>query len=328
MPLLTGSSYAAPLWLPGGHAQTIFPYLFRRLPKPAFTRSALATPDGDKILIDRLLAGKKQGRYAVLLSHGLEGDSQRVYMRGMCRMFAALGWDSLARNFRACGGGMNLTPGLYHSGQTEDLHAAVLYALELGYERLLLVGFSIGGNQVLKYLGEAPDRVPAQVLAAAAFSVPCDLAGASVVLERPENALYMHAFLQSLRQKVRLKHRRFPVLYPLEGLDRIRGFTEFDNRYTAPVHGFSSAQDYWEKASCLPHVPRIAIPTLLVNAKNDPFLSESCHPLEAARHSRVFFLERPETGGHVGFTPRLGQKAYWSELRAAEFFTECLAAVS
>ena len=324
MPLLSCSSYVAPAWLPGGHVQTIFPALFRKLPDVPFKRTAIPTPDGDRIVLDTLHAGEKQGRSVVILSHGLEGDSRRKYMRGMCRIFAAQGWDSVARNFRGCGGEPNLTPGLYHSGQTEDVHTTVLHCLELGYERIALAGFSMGGNQILKYLGEGPDRIPPQLVAAVVFSVPCHLPGAAVTLDHIGNAVYMRYFLQSLREKVRKKHAVYPELYPLGGLEAMRTFAEFDGQYTAPIHGFASARDYWEKAACLPHLPHIALPSLLVNARNDPFLSEGCYPVDTARQSRFLFLEMPDSGGHVGFPSCLGKAVYWSETRAVEFFKQFL----
>ncbi len=257
----------------------------------------------------------------VILSHGLEGHSRRTYMRGMCLALTAAGWDCAARNFRACGGGMNRSPGMYHSGQTQDLHAAVEHCLGLGYRRIVLAGFSMGGNQTLKYLGEDPDKVPAEVAGAAAFSVPCDLAGSAAVLDKPANQVYMRYFLRTLREKVREKHARYPELYPLEGLEDIRTFGEFDGRYTAPVHGFASARDYWEKSSCLDFLPRIRVPALLVNATNDPFLSPSCFPADVARgHSRLF-LETPEAGGHMGFPSgaRAGNGCWWPEERTLRF---------
>jgi predicted alpha/beta-fold hydrolase len=200
----------------------------------------------------------------------------------------------------------------------------VLHCLKLGYERIALVGFSMGGNHVLKYLGENPARVPSQIVAAAAFSVPCHLSGAVMVLDQPGNAVYMRYFLKSLREKVRKKHVVYPQLYPLDGLEDMRTFAEFDGQYTAPIFGFVSANDYWEKAACLPHLPHIAVPSLLLNSKNDPFLSEGCYPVDIARQSRFLFLEMPDSGGHVGFTSRLGTTAYWSETRAVEFFKQFL----
>lgn len=321
MPVLPHSFYRAPRWLPGAHAQTIFPSLFRRIEPLPFVRSRLETPDGDCILIDTLPAGPARARTVVILSHGLEGNSRRKYIRGMCRVFIALGWDCISRNFRACGGEMNRLPGMYHSGQTDDIHAVARHAVESGYEAVVLVGFSMGGNQTLKYLGENPDRVPPEVRGAAVFSVPCDLTGAAAVLDRPGNAIYMRHFLRTLRKKVRIKHARYPDLYPLDGLDAMRTFGEFDNQYTAPVHGFASAADYWKRAACLPHLERIRVPALLVNAKNDPFLSPECYPVRAAMKNEALTLEVPEEGGHVGFCSGLGERDYWSEQRAAAFFS-------
>ena len=321
MPVLPNSSYRAPLWLPGAHAQTIFPSLFRRIAALPFVRSRLETPDGDSILLDTLRAGASRSRTAVILSHGLEGDSRRKYIRGMCRVFTALGWDCVSRNFRSCGGEMNRLPGMYHSGQTDDIHAVVRHVIGLGYEAVVLVGFSMGGNQTLKYLGEDPDRVPPQVRGAAVFAVPCNLPGAALALDRRDNAIYMRYFLRSLREKGRIKHVTYPELYPLEGLDAMRTFAEFDNRYTARVHGFASARDYWERTACLPHLENIRVPALLVNAKNDPFLSPQCFPARSAMKNDALFLEMPEEGGHVGFCPPLGSRDYWSEQRAAAFFT-------
>lgn len=323
MPYLAGSKYRAPLWLPGGHAQTIFPALFRRVPKPAAQRVRLATPEGDDILLDVVNAAKygvsPQARVAAILSHGLEGNSRRAYMRGMCLALAACGWDVVARNLPTCGGEMNKAPTMYHSGQTDDLHRTVEYCLETGYGRLLLVGFSLGGNQTLKYLGENPARVPEAVAGAAVFSVPCDLAASAGVLDRPGNFLYRQYFFKGLRHKIRLKNSLYPELYPLDGLGTVRTFAEFDNRYTAPVHGFSSAEDYWKKASSLPCLKNIAVPTLLVNARNDPFLSSACFPVEQARQHHFLTLEIPRSGGHVGFSSA-GNAPYWSEQRAVEFF--------
>ena len=325
MPYLSTSSYKAPFWLPGGHIQTIFPNLFRKEEPVSMQRTRIPTPDGDEICLDTALSASNPARIAVILSHGLEGDSSRHYIAGMCRVFTAMGWDCAARNFRSCGGEMNKTEIMYHSGDTDDLHTVVEHCLGLGYNHLLLVGFSMGGNQVLKYLGEQPFRVPAAVRAAVTFSVPCDLPGAAVQLGKLRNRVYMRYFMKTLREKVRIKHAQFPYLYPLKGLDRITTFAEFDERYTAPIHGFSSAEDYWRRASSLPYLHRIRIPTLLVNARNDPFLSPRCSPVSIAENSPVFFLETPSDGGHVGFTSALGDGSYWSELRAVNFFrSTCL----
>ncbi|MDL2316932.1 alpha/beta fold hydrolase [Desulfovibrio sp. OttesenSCG-928-A18] len=330
MPVLEESDYRPPRWLRGGHAQTVFPALFRRLPEPVREQLRIDTPDKDFFELDIVRAaacahapcgpGRPASDTAVIVSHGLEGHARRAYMRGMCLAFASTGWDSVCRNMRSCGRQMNKGPGMYHSGQTDDIHSTVRYCLDVGYRRLFLVGFSMGGNQTLKYLGEEPERVPPELAGAAVFSVPCHLPGAAGELDKPRNRMYMWYFMRSLRQKVRAKHAVYPELYPLEGLEGIRSFAEFDNRYTAPVHGFASAGDYWEKASALPFLGRIRVPVLLVNARNDPFLSPQCSPVSIAADSDTLFLEQPEQGGHVGFTPAGGGDLYWSEKRALEFF--------
>jgi predicted alpha/beta-fold hydrolase len=322
MPYLSTSSYKAPRWLPGGHAQTIFPSLCRKMAAIKFDRMRFSTPDQDFLTLDTLRAQPDRAERAVILSHGLEGDSRRKYMRGMALTVTAQGWDSINRNFRCCGGEANYGPTMYHSGETDDLHTVINYCLRLGYRKIMLVGFSMGGNQVLKYLGENPQRVPPEVEAAAVFSVPCHLPGAATRLDSPENKVYMRYFLKTLRQKIHQKHANHPYLYPLKGLDSIRTFGEFDERYTAPIHGFSSALDYWQRASCLPFLGNIRVPTLLVNARNDPFLSPECYPREIAESSPLFFLETPAQGGHVGFTSALGVEPYWSETRAISFLTQ------
>ena len=324
MPLVNNSTYKAPVWLPGCHTQTIFPSLFRKVPHVETKRFRFSTPDKDFLNLDIAAAGDARSDVGIILSHGLEGDSRRKYMLGMCLALLPLGWDCICRNFRCCGGEINQGPQMYHSGETNDLHSVIEYCLRQGYKRLALVGFSMGGNQILKYLGEEPKRVPEAVKAAVVFSVPCDLTGSARELDKFNNRIYMNYFLKSLRQKIKYKHIRYPEYYPLQGLDHIRTFAEFDNRYTAPIHGFASAQDYWTRASSLPHLSKISIPTLMVNAMNDPFLSDACFPVKLAEQSAHFYFEAPDEGGHVGFASPLGERQYWSETRAASFLGSAL----
>lgn len=319
MPLLAESDYVPPFWLRGGHAQTIFPALFRRVPVITRHRERIETEDGDFLDLDWHRTGSPR---LVILSHGLEGDSRNACVQGMATALARSGWDALAWNFRGCSGEENRRLHSYHSGVTGDLAAIVARALaEPGVRSLALVGFSLGGNVTLKYLGERGRDVDPRVSAAVAFSVPCDLEASSRALESRANRVYMDRFLASLRAKVRAKMKRFPDDLPDRGLDAMRTFREFDDAYTAPLHGFRSAEDYWTRASCAPELPRVAVPTLLVQARNDPFLAPECFPAAAACGSRAFFLEVPAEGGHVGFTPRRGRE-YWSETRAADFLAE------
>lgn len=322
MPVLTSCAYKAPLWLPGGDAQTLGPRLFCFIPQLPFVREQLELADGDFLLVDWLYASGTSRTLSckvAVLSHGLEGDSSRIYMRALAIAMLRRGWDVASRNFRGCGGTMNRMPVLYHSGDTVDLDTVVRHAESKGYDRIALAGFSMGGNQMLMYLGKEAESVSAAVSRAAAVSVPCDLSGCSVELARPRNRVYMEYFLRTLRRKMREKHSQYPDLFPVQTLDAIKNFKEFDDLFTAPRNGFKNAEDYWTQASSLPHLGKIRIPSLLISAANDPFLSESCFPVEEAEASKVLFLLLPEQGGHVGFPTWAGKTVGWLEDTVADF---------
>jgi len=321
MPVLVHSDYRPPFVLWNGHVQTVYPVLFRPMPKVGPVRERIATADGDFLDLDWHRAEAEAPARLAVISHGLEGHARKKYVAGMARLLTRRGWDVLAWNFRGCSGEPNRLLRFYHSGDTADLHAVLVHGLgRRAYADAVLVGFSIGGNQLLKYLGEDPDRVPNKVRAAVAFSVPCDLAGGARVLARPANRLYMEYFLRGLRAKARLKNRLFGDVLDLAGLDAMRTFEEFDGRITAPLHGFAGAADYYRRASSLPHLAAIRVPTLLVNALDDPFLSPTCYPRAAAAANDRLVLEMPVSGGHVGFVERNRENLYWSERRAAAFF--------
>lgn len=322
MPILTNVSYSAPFWLPTGNAQTLGPRIFCFIPQLPFAREKLELADGDFLLLDWLYASgsaERPGSRLAILSHGLEGDSTRSYMRAMAMALAKRGWDVLSRNFRGCGGEMNRLPILYHSGQIEDIDIAARHAVAKGYTEIAFVGFSMGGNQVLKYLAERRESLPREITRAAAVSVPCDLTACSALLAQPRNKMYMVYFLRTLRRKMREKKAMYPELFDVSGLDAMTTFKEFDDAFTAPLHGFSSAEDYWEKASSLPHLADIAIPTLLLNARNDPFLSGSCSPRQVAGKSEFLYLLEPEEGGHVGFPTTVGKTVGWLENTVGDF---------
>lgn len=327
MPVVYQPVYTAPFWLPGGHAQTIGPRLFCFVPRLPFHRERIETPDNDFFLLDWLFVSGSANSLSAkvaILSHGLEGDSTRSYMRAMAIELNRRGWDVAARNLRFCGGPMNRLPTMYHSGETADLATTVKLCEGRGYGSIALIGFSIGGNQTLKYLGEKPGEVPGVVKAGVGVSVPCDLAGCSTVLDLPSNRIYMEYFMRTLREKIRRKHAAFPCVFSLKGLDAIKTFKAFDDAYTAPLYGFSGAEDYWAKASSAPHLGAIAVPALVLNARNDPFLSPSCFPEEiAARSSRLTLLV-PEQGGHVGFPTRYGKTVGWLERTIAGFLDDAM----
>ena len=320
MPVLEQSTYTSPLWLRNGHLQTLWPVLFRNPDMPALWRERIETPDGDFFDIDRIPAvAGIQSRRVAILSHGLEGHSRRPYMLTMAKILNQNGWDVVARNFRGCSGEPNRRLRLYHSGETDDLDLTVRYCERLGYAMIVLAGFSMGGNQTLKYVGER--KLSPSIRAAVGISVPCDLEGAAEVLARPSRAPYMTYFLRTLRDKIRLKKRMFPDAIDTDGLESMTTFNEFDERFTAPMHGFRSARHYWRESGCVNVLDGIDVPTLLINAADDPFLSESCYPERAAASNPSLTLEVPRWGGHVGFvTP--GRKPGWTERRAATFFEQ------
>jgi predicted alpha/beta-fold hydrolase len=250
MPALPTPDYTAPFWLPGGDAQTMGLRIACFIPSLPFILEQVELEDGDFILVDWLFAsGKKDApsKKLAVLSHGLEGDSTKSYMRAMALALARRGWNIAGRNFRGCGGLMNRLPRTYHSGDVDDLAAVISLGKSRGYVSFGLVRFSMGGNQVLKYLGERADTIPPSVIAGAAVSVPCDLTGCSRVLGKPRNKMYMEYFFRTLRGKMREKHGTYPALFPLEGLDAITTFKKFDDRYTAPIGGFENVEDYWKK---------------------------------------------------------------------------------
>lgn len=324
MPLLP-SSYRAPAHLLGsGHLQTIVPAVLRRVPDLAYRRERIELPDGDFLALDwadavSAVPTPPAGRKLAIISHGLEGSSGRAYVRGLARALTRAGFDALAWNYRSCGEPNRLLRS-YHLGDTNDLHHVIGHALGTGrYEDVYLSGFSAGGNVTLKYLGEDAARVPAAVRRAAVFSVPTDLKASSLHIARPQNRVYLRRFMKSLRQKIRDKAAQLPGEVDLTGLDELRDFPQFDDRYTAPMHGFASAEEYYAHASSGQYLAGIRVPTLLVNAENDPFLPPSCFPRAEAAASPFVFLETPTDGGHVGFAEGRPDGTYYSERRAVEF---------
>lgn len=317
MPSVHESSYRPPLLLGNGHLQTIYPSFFRTLPYDLYTRERITTPDDDFLDLDWARVG---GRSLAILSHGLEGSSHRPYMIGMARAMNRMGWDALAWNYRGCSGEINRQLRFYHNGSIDDLETVVQHACRSGrYDRIALIGFSLGGNLTLVYLGSKAAALDCRLEKAVVFSVPCDLAGAARCLSRCRNRLYMVQFLESLHEKIRRKMTVLPGKLDDAGYEHIRTFKDFDDRYTAPLHGFASAEDYWRMCSSSRFLSSISLPTLIVNAKNDPFLSAGCYPIEAASSSPFVHLEMPRSGGHVGFVRFVKDGSYWSEARAAEF---------
>ena len=312
--------YRPPFLLSNGYVQSILPSLVRRIDCTHFQRERLHTDDGDFLDLDwSRVSSSSMGKTLLIISHGLEGHSRRPYVGGIAREANVQGWDALAWNFRSCSGEMNKTLRFYHSGATDDLQRVIEHAHGLGYQHIHLVGFSMGGNLSLLHAGRQGQDLPPHVKSVMAFSVPCDLASSSRRLAERKNKIFMWRFLKDLRAKIEAKALDFPQDVSAEDYHQIKTFQQFDDRYTAPIHGFDDAADYWARSSCKPVLKDIRIPALLVNAKNDPFLPEACFPYAEAQGSEWLSLEVPRSGGHVGFIELNNRQAYWMERRVVEF---------
>lgn len=308
--------YSPNLGLSNGHVQSILPTLVRRVHVP-FQRSTLELPDGDFLLLDTLRQNDHNAPW-VILTHGLEGSSRRHYMQGMARIFFGAGWNVLSWNFRSCGGSFNRLARFYHSGAIEDLKTVIHHVLEEQAARsILLVGFSMGGNQSVLTL--ADDDLPSEVIGGIGFSVPLDLAACADTLALPSQRIYMKRFLRDLKPKIADKAQRFPDQVSIEDYDAMSTFHEFDERYTAPLHGFRSAQHYWQSCSSKKVLASLRRPTLIVNALNDPFLARSCFEIDPADQSQFLWLDTPRSGGHVGFIQWRLNQPLWSEKKALAF---------
>lgn len=322
------SGFRQARWLPGRHLQTVFGALLRRAAHLPLARRRWELPDGDFVDVDVLEA--EPSAPALIALHGLEGSSGATYMRGLLALARARGFAAYALNFRSCSGESNRLARSYHSGETSDLDAAVRRVLaERPLSPLVLCGFSLGGNVLVKWLGEEGARLPPQIRAAAAISVPFDLALCARTLDGPSAmaAIYRGRFLRTLKRKAREKARRFPGSIDLKRLKSVRTITAFDEHVTAPLHGFRGAADYYARASSAQFLPAVQVPLLLLSAEDDPFVPPAALPLSAARKNPRVVLEVTRKGGHVGFVaggplrPR-----YYAEERAIQFLASHLAA--
>ncbi|MCA6381383.1 MAG: alpha/beta fold hydrolase [Cytophagales bacterium] len=304
-------NYVRPLLLPNRHLETIYPSFFRKVELQSYQRERIETPDKDFLDLDFLRQGAS---HLVILSHGLEGNTERSYIKGMAKAFFAKGFDVLAWNYRGCSEEMNWQPRFYHSGATEDLKT-VIEKVYPTYQSISLVGFSLGGNLTLKFLGEIGTSYK-KLTTAVVFSVPLDLHTSCMEIMKPSNWIYHQRFLKSLKTKVLQKSTQQPAIR-VDHLHRVKTLMEFDDHFTAPIHGFADAIDYYLCSSSIHFLKAIKTNTLIVNAKNDPFLSRECFP-DLKDHTFVR-TEYPLHGGHVGFAHFDENGLYWSEMRALDF---------
>lgn len=305
-----------PFYQIGGHVQSIYPSFFRKL-EISYERERLELEDGDFLDLDWY---RKGSRKLVVVTHGLEGNSHRPYVTALLKLFGENGFDGLGWNCRSCSGEINRLPRFYHHGDSEDLRKVVEYAISKGYDEVFLSGSSMGGSLTLRLLAEFPERLARQVSGAFVSSVPLDVYDASKELDKPYKRFYMKRFLRKLGEKLKAKEAMFPdnPLLNCDGYHRIRNFVDFDNRFTAPLHGYANALDFYQKASTKPLLGRIGVPVMIVQAQNDPFLGRECYNTGGMINPNVR-LTVTRSGGHVGFM-EAGELYTWTERKALEFY--------
>ena len=308
--------YSRPSFLFNKHLETIYPAAFRTVQLADCKQIRITTPDNDFLDLDWY---NSKSEKLVILSHGLEGNSKRAYVLGMANAFIGNGCDVLAWNYRGCSSEMNSTLRFYHSGATDDLDTIVQFALNhKAYNEINLIGFSLGGNITLKFLGE--EYQTSKIISkAVAISVPLDLSTSCAKISSPPNWIYEQRFLRSLKEKVQKKNKNIPIpnVNLVFGINNLKAF---DDIITGPLHGFTDAEDYYRQCSSIYFLHKIKSPSLIINALNDPFLSKECFPEKSINKNISFDYQKH--GGHVGFSLFNEKKLYWSELRALEFIQE------
>lgn len=323
MPLIK-SKYNPSFIFRNYHVSTVYSALVRRV-ETEQERERLSLRDGDFLDLDWSFS-KRAASKVLIVIHGLEGSASRPYVTGLAKYFKENGWDVAAVNLRGCSGEINRRFRSYHAGATDDLQEVVEHILsKKKYRTIAFNGFSLGANLMLKYLGEKRE-IPSEVKAAVMVSVPCDLHGSLKQLEKTKNKIYAKRFLYKLRDHLLLRAKNFPDRLTKEEIEACDSLLDIDNLYTSRAHDFEDALDYYEKNSSLQFLNNVKIPTLILNAKNDGFLSEDCYPVEAAVNNPQLFLEMPDYGGHVGFLQH--KDVTYNEERGLEFIEDQLKASS
>ena len=318
MPVLE-SEYKPQFWAKKSFVSTVFSGLVRQVKGLDQNRERLELEDGDFIDLDWSFSNKPSNRVIILL-HGLEGHAQRPYVTGPAKLFNDYGVDACAVNFRGCSGETNRLFRSYHSGATEDLEAVISHILEKDiYKEVYIKGISLGANMALKYAGER-DELPKELKAIIAVSAPCSLKGSCDELLSLKNKHYAIRFLDHLKKKLKPKLSQFPEKMSIADFNSIKSLIDFDHVYTSKAHGFLDANDYYDKASSLQFLLNIKVPSLIINALNDSFLSAACYPVKEAKHNPKVYLEMPKYGGHVGFIDK--NNIYYNENRALQFVNQ------
>ncbi len=320
MPIINSCYQAPPLWVRGKHFETIIPALFRKVEGVIYQRERLYTADKDFIDLDWSKVGSKK---VAIIAHGAEGDTQKPYILGMVKELNAEGWDTLSWNLKGCSGEINQQKGFYHAASSEDLSHVVNFVVGTKkYKEVALIGFSIGGCITLKYLGERKGALSRKISKAVALSAPCDLYACSQNLSNGVNRLYSSYFLMTLKVKIQKKLKLYPEILESIEWSKIDNFLEFEDYVTTPLLGYDDAFECYEKCSPKKMINDISIPTLIINAKNDPFMNKECFPIEECHKSSKVFLEIPSYGGHIGFMKDSLHGRYFSEERTTQFLNE------
>ena len=292
--------------------------MFRRVPVD-YERERWFTPDDDFLDLDWTRNGSKS---LVVLLHGLEGSTYSQYIRGSTALFSSDQWDVLALNFRSCSGEINKQLKMYHHGDYDDVHWVIQKIVdEYDYQWIGLVGFSLGGNVLIKYFSEQGQVIPKEVAAGVAISVPCDLHSSSEALDEFRNILYTQRFRQELKLKMKLKEEQYPTVVDTSRWKEVKNWKDFDNIFTCSIYPFRDALEYYEQGSANQYLESVNLPCLIINAYNDPFLREPSYPTSIAEKKPNIFLELPKFGGHVGFLEHQKRYSYVEE-RALHFLTE------
>lgn len=317
MPYLSDSAYKLSNSIfQQAHLATIYSGAVKRTEIPDYERTRINLPDGDFLLVDEVVCNPKK---AVILCHGMEGHSQSRYNNTCANYFLINDYSVFAWNNRSCGGEMNKLPQLYHHGSVDDLEYVVQHVLNRGFDEVYLMGFSLGGAQILNYLGQKP--VHHRIKAAVAVSTPVDLKSSADKIEKGFSRVYLNRFMKRLKTKILAKANEFPDLLNREQILQIRNFDELAKSFLVPAHGFKSPEDFYRKASPITYFDYLRTPVLVLNAMDDPIIGDLGFPIQHAKNSDYLFLETPKYGGHCGFL--LARSHYtFSEVRALEFFKE------
>ncbi|MBS1657287.1 MAG: alpha/beta fold hydrolase [Bacteroidetes bacterium] len=316
MPLLE-SSFNPPWYLRNKHLQTILPALFRTVPGVQFTRERIYGIDNDFLDLDWI---HHTSNKVALLVHGLEASTNSAYIRGMARALHKDGWNVAALNLRGVTHQHHELKRTYHSGATDDIQMVVHHIFtNYTFSEMALVGFSLGGNLVIKYAGERGNEIDIRIKKAVAVSVPCDLKSTAYHLDSPARSIYGKRFLRSLKKKLYGIRGRLPFSLTGDDIQNITTLVQYDDHFTAPMYGFRNAEDYYEKCSSKQFISQVKIPMLILTAKDDPFFTTASIPVDECMALQHVWLETPQHGGHVGFMMNHPWGKYYSEQRTIDF---------